>query len=328
MPALTIAATWINAALNGLTREGLDRTALTAGLPGIEHGRVADTARVEISLVRRIWQRAATLSSDPLLGLKVGGRMAPQAANVITIILMHSPSLGEALPHALRYQRLLSESGRFIARPSPEGLRLVYEVTPAAVPIDPLQIDSVTAAMVAGGPPPRLVHLVGRAGDDAEAFAALLGCPVVLGATVGGIDYDAAALALPIVGADPALRDLCLAHAETMLVARQGMEALCQDVRAAIGKLGPASATLDLVAAELGCAPRSLQRRLNLAGAGFKSLLEAYRMDEALVLLCDSSASLVHMAELLGYSEVSALSRAVSRWWGATPGQLRASRRI
>ena len=46
--ALTIMAGWMNAALDGLVRQGLDRAALTSGLRGFENGEAtgSDTGQV------------------------------------------------------------------------------------------------------------------------------------------------------------------------------------------------------------------------------------------------------------------------------------------
>ena len=326
MSALTIASVWINAVLDGLVREGLDRAALTQGLRVVD-GRAPDAGQIEVGLARRIWRRARALSDDPLLGLKVGSRLPVQAANVVSVIRAHSQTFEESLRHMARYQVLLSDSGRFVptARGG-GGLRLTYEPSKAAVGIDPLQIDSVVAAASGRRPHPVLVQLVGRAEVDPAPFAVLLGCPVRMGAAQATIDFDAAALATSIPGADPALRDLNLAYAESLLAGRRRMDGLCQNVRAAIGKLGPGAADVASVAAEVGCSPRTLQRRLAQAGTSFKALLEGYRMEEALILLVESQASIAQISRLLGYSETSALSRAVSHWWGASPRALRQAR--
>lgn len=68
----TIMAVWVNSALDGLVRQGLDRQALTHGLRGFDDGAAARDSRVDVASVRRLWRRAAALSTDPLLGFKVG----------------------------------------------------------------------------------------------------------------------------------------------------------------------------------------------------------------------------------------------------------------
>lgn len=323
MSVLTIASTWINAVLDGLERQGLSRTELTAHLDTSRDGRIGDSVRLEISQGRRIWLRAAQLSDDPLLGIRVGAHLPLRAASVVSVVRAHSLTFGASLRHLLRYQTLLSESGRFTADRHGLGVTLTYRPQAAAVAVHPLQIDSVVASALRGGPRPQRVWLTDRRERDPTPFAEALRCPVTLGAGRARIEYPVAALAMTQNGADAALRDINLAYAESLLTAQRRMDALCQSVRAAIVRLGPGRAGLEAVAAELGYAPRTLQRRLADAGVGFRTLFESARMEEALLLLGESDAAIEHIARLLGYSEASAFSRAVSRWWGASPRRLR-----
>lgn len=325
MGSLTVAAAWMNAVLDGLEREGISRRALTDGLRGLVGGRAPETALLEVGLARRIWCRAHELSPDPLLGIKVGAAMPIQATNVLAVVQMHSATFGEALDHLFRFQGLLSDSGQFAPVGGGGRFRVTYVPADSIVSIDPLQVDSVVSSLVARGVRPLRVRLPARANGDPSAFAERLGCPVGLGADLATIDYDRAALARPIFGADSALRDINIAYAESMLASRRRLDSLCGSVRAAIGKLGP-RASVETVAAQLGLSTRTLQRRLNEAGASFKGQLQAYRMDEALLLLTESTAGMEQIAQMLGYAEISAFSRAVSDWWGRSPRALRKDR--
>jgi len=58
-------------------------------------------------------------------------------------------------------------------------------------------------------------------------------------------------------------------------------------------------------------------------GTGFRRLLEATRMEEAVRLLGDRSQTLTGIAEILGYSDLSGLSHAVRSHWGSSPRHLR-----
>jgi len=119
--ALTIMAGWMNAALDGLEREGLDRAALTQGLRGFEGGEAARDSRVDVGSARRLWRRAGRMKPDPLLGLKVGGALPMQASNVVSVLTAHSASVRQALEMLMRYQTLVSASGRYRAAPEAGG---------------------------------------------------------------------------------------------------------------------------------------------------------------------------------------------------------------
>jgi AraC-like DNA-binding protein len=70
--------------------------------------------------------------------------------------------------------------------------------------------------------------------------------------------------------------------------------------------------------------PRTLQRRLREEGHSFESLKDALRRDITLQFLKRKRMPLIHVAEALGYSEVSTLSRSCYRWFSVSPRQLRA----
>jgi len=327
--ASTIMAGWMNAALDGLVREGLDRHALTHGLRGFEAGFVARDSRVDVASARRLWRRAAVQHPDPLLGLKVGAGLPVQATNVVAIIGAHSATVGEALTRLLRYQQLVSNSGVYHAVQEAEGLRLSYVPAASPVEVHRLQVESVlgsTAGRRAGlngsGVRPRRVVLMTGAPAPRAVYEDFLGLPVEF-APRAGLVFAREDLTRPIPGADPRLLELNMAYAEGLLRDQDRDEALCAHVQAVIRRAGFETATAPAAAHELGLSVRSLQRRLAEAGVSFSQLRDETRMREAMLLLTQSRLSLAELARGLGYSQESAFSRAVKAWWGLTPRKLR-----
>lgn len=326
--ALTIMAGWMNAALDGLEREGLDRRALTQGLRGFADGEAARDSHVDVGSARRVWRRAARLNPDPLLGLKVGGGLPMQASNVVSVLTAHSATVGQALEMLTRYQTLVSASGRYRTTREGGALRLAYEPASDPVEVSRLQVESVLGTIVArrsafaSGVRPARVVLMAAGAAPARIYEAFLDLPVSFAAQAG-LHFDAADLARPIRGADPRLLELNMAYADSLLRDQRRSQALCDEVRAAVRRSGFDAATAAGVAAELGFSSRSLQRRLAEAGVSFSKLRDEARMGEALILLTQSQLPFPDLARRLGYSQESAFSRAVSAWWGASPRQVR-----
>jgi AraC-like DNA-binding protein len=67
--------------------------------------------------------------------------------------------------------------------------------------------------------------------------------------------------------------------------------------------------TVELVAQQMGLDPRTLQRQLAAQGVSFIDLLQEVRMDLTGPYLEDSDRPLAEVAELLGFSALSAFSR-------------------
>ncbi|WP_068154281.1 helix-turn-helix domain-containing protein [Rhodococcus phenolicus] len=69
--------------------------------------------------------------------------------------------------------------------------------------------------------------------------------------------------------------------------------------------------------------PRALQRRLAEAGRTFEVMVDDIRRELATTLLAQPDVPLSAVAQQLGYSEQSALTRSCRRWFGTTPRKKR-----
>src|SRR5262249_54213842 len=78
--------------------------------------------------------------------------------------------------------------------------------------------------------------------------------------------------------------------------------------------------TLASLSARVGMSHRTLQRRPSEAQTSFQAVLQQRAKEEAEDLLARGNLSQGEIAFLLGYSEVSAFSRAYRGWTGHPPG--------
>ncbi len=69
--------------------------------------------------------------------------------------------------------------------------------------------------------------------------------------------------------------------------------------------------------------PRTLHRRLKAEGKSFEGLKDEVRRDLALPYIQQADLPITQIAERLGYSETSVLSRSCVRWFAVPPRQLR-----
>ncbi|WP_416885973.1 AraC family transcriptional regulator [Marinospirillum sp.] len=80
---------------------------------------------------------------------------------------------------------------------------------------------------------------------------------------------------------------------------------------------------LEQLAAKMQTSQHSVQRQLQQEGTHFSQLVDQVRQDLAQHYLKQKQISISEMALLLGYSEVSAFSRAFRRWFTLSPRQWR-----
>jgi AraC-like DNA-binding protein len=71
---------------------------------------------------------------------------------------------------------------------------------------------------------------------------------------------------------------------------------------------------------------RTLNRRLNSFGLGFRELADEGRFEIARQMLGDSAMEVAQIATMLDYADASAFTRAFRRWSGTTPARWRATR--
>jgi AraC-like DNA-binding protein len=110
-----------------------------------------------------------------------------------------------------------------------------------------------------------------------------------------------------------------------LLVGRlDGAAAVASKVEAAMRALMPfADCSREQVARLTHLSQRTLQRRLAEAGTSFQDLRDRVRADIALKYLRQSSLQAAQIAEILGYSEPAAFTRAFRRQHGMTPSAAR-----
>ncbi|SEH25372.1 AraC-type DNA-binding protein [Magnetospirillum fulvum] len=103
-----------------------------------------------------------------------------------------------------------------------------------------------------------------------------------------------------------------------------GITPFLDRVRAEIrSRLPEGAAHIEDVAEGLGLARWTLQRRLAEYGIAFSALAEEVRRDLAEHYVRQAHIPLSDLAFFLGYSELSAFTRAFSRWFGLSPSKAR-----
>lgn len=165
---------------------------------------------------------------------------------------------------------------------------------------------------------PQQIHLRHTARDQHRAYLDALGCRPTFSASCTGLEFEAATLTLPLSTGDKGLHQVVAEHLNRM--ERLTTDELPNYVRQLLRDLLPGGrATLETIADCMVLHPRALQRRLTQENTSFQELLDDTRQNMAHKYLQDPAISMAQIAELLGYSNPGAFSRAFHRWFLATP---------
>jgi AraC-like DNA-binding protein len=153
-------------------------------------------------------------------------------------------------------------------------------------------------------------------------YRAVFGMAPVFGATQSGVAAARSVLDAPLIGQNPQVRRLAEHFLES--VATSAGDALAPKARAIIARLmRVGDCTQADLARTLGLHERTLQRRLQAEGTTFEMLRDDVRRELAQAYLAQRNIPLAHVAEMLGYAEASAFTRASQRWFGASPREVR-----
>jgi AraC-like DNA-binding protein len=155
-----------------------------------------------------------------------------------------------------------------------------------------------------------------------RTYQRYFGCDAQFDQPADGVVFSEADLRCPTADPDPQVHAKATRFIETQFPPSK--PPVRAQVRALILQwIESAECTKERVAAELRIHPRTLHRRLIAEGTSFEQVKDAVRRDVALGCLRASALSVQRIAERVGYAEHSVLTRSCSRWFGASPREVR-----
>jgi AraC-like DNA-binding protein len=314
--------------LRELLREyGVDHVPILqqAGLPD-EYGD--DLAWISLERFVDALNIAARVTGDRYFGLKHGirGRFT---ANPLGYLMANSPDPRTGLRNFARFQPVLASNHLAFMETAGSGrVEYSYPVTiPNVVQMTDLvlmRFVSRIRAAVGSHWRPVSVGLMHRQPADISEYERHLGSRIFFDQPVNSIAISAATLALPMPNSDPQLFKLVKRYCEEEIERQKSSTHPLYGIREAMtrclqhGHFAPKH-----VADELGVTPSSLQRSLKAEGTSFLRLLDDTRRSLTHRYLMESSLKLTDIAARVGYSELSAFSRAARRWFGTSPRSMR-----
>jgi AraC-like DNA-binding protein len=326
----TCSTSHIRALLKTLEDAGLN-TADVCRACGIKAVILEDVnARIPRSQLLHLWLQTARRLPDPHLGIHLGERARPRAANVVTYLAMSSHTLREALERFIRYQRILDEgSGVQLTDAGAQTfIRIQFGSRELPATCDEIEYWSVLllkyGRWIAGFDLPlREVRFSHPAPEDTSEHDRIFGCRLCFDAAESGLLIDSAELDRPSLHANPEVArtherfaDDCLTRLDDCSLKRQLRELL-----STVLERGPRD--LQTAATTLHIGMRTLQRRLRDEGTSYRQVVDELRRDIALSRLAKTDAPIEEITYLIGFSELSPFYRAFRRWTGKTPVEYR-----
>ena len=283
-----------------------------------------ETSRLTVAEYFALGQAVDDLAGDPLLALKIGQAVSPEAFAPPVFAALCSSTLASAAERLATHKRLMAPVSMTVAETA-AGLvvRWVWDDPTARAPRFLMTLDLVFLVQLARIATRERVEPMQvtcpaelePAGPHVDFFGVV---PVVGDAL--SITFNHADAHRPFLTASESLwasfepelqRRTSKFEAEQTMADRTGSILLeC---------LPSGEATLQQTARRLGVSPRTLQRRLTDEGTTFRAIVQATREKLARHYLSATVLSYREISFLVGFDEPTSFFRAFHDWTGQTP---------
>jgi AraC-like DNA-binding protein len=329
-----VSGVMVRVLVDAVERAGVARGDLLRSA-SIDPARIADAdARFELAEFATLQMCAMDLTRDEALGLHIVERTHDGAFDLISHLVVHAPTLREALGLCLQFQPLILDDA-FFTLDETDTTAVVHCHLPRTFE----RADRMFAEFAIAGLT-RMVRVFGGAGVAPLAvsfeharprhhgeYARLFGDAVRFRQPTTALVLDRAVLDRVQLYQHPELYGVLRSQAQRALdrVAKE-LGPVDQLRRYLVARPPARIPDLSTAARDLGVSARSLRRRLADEGTTYRSLVQAILEDCAGLLLRDPKQTIQQTAHALGFANVGAFHRAFKRWTGLTPMQYRETR--
>ena len=295
-----------------LAEQGLESTLFDS-----PDNRISQAAR------SRLLAHCAARTGCPHFGLLVCEQVGLSSLGLVGLLAKYSPDVATALRSIVRYLHLHSRGA---------AMELVVDGEQALLTLG--LPDFVATEQLGDGGTAMLLNIMRdlcgrswapaqacfahRQPDDVEAYRRVFQAPLRFDADRYGLVFAARWLGRQLPEVDDALRRLLQQQVDA-LEARHGVDFPAQVRSVLQSALMTGDASAGSVGALFSMHSRTLHRHLAGFGTSFRTLVDETRFEIALQMLGDSSYEVRRIADMLGYADASAFTRAFRRWSGTTP---------
>ena len=290
------------------------------------------TLPIKLACFCRLFEEAARQTGDGNFGLWFGNQFRPHDLGLWGYLAVSSPTLGTALRNIIDTFPFHQQHSLLRLAPRNDGLLMLQYQIRAPDIVERRQDADLSLGMflnifrecLGRGWTPETVYFEHPRPLDAEQHEAAFGAPACFSQPANALVFRPEVLKQPMPRRDPKMTAMMRACLEALGSKADGFEPLTDRVRMAVRtRLPDGWPSLEAISEDLRLSPAGIQRELARIGLTYKGLVQAVRRELALSYLRQRHLPLSEIAFLLGYSELSAFSRAMRRWTGRSPKSVR-----
>jgi AraC-like DNA-binding protein len=324
----TVSAGLARGLLEFAVSRGGDPGALLAR-SGIARDELEDhDTRIPFASYLALMRAGKELCNDPALALHFAEAVDMSELSVVGLLTLASPTMMDAFAQLNRYGQLVVEvdlgaTPRFaleqrdgalwaVDRRRDDGCPELTESTFARMTCNPRRFLSRPFVLE--------LHVTHAEPAHRAAYERIFQCPVVFGSHWNAMRIDPQLPFIKIAVQPRYVFGILSAHADALLQQLESSKSARGRVeRTLMPILHTGTASMDLVAQQLGLSRQRLYRDLKAEGVTFEQVLDELRHQLALHYLGSKKVSVNETAYLVGFSDPAAFSRAFKRWTGTSP---------
>lgn len=280
-----------------------------------------------VEQVANLFELAAEVTGNPNMGLSMGQDFHYESSSLLIVAMLAAPSVGDGLHFLNTYDRYIDSGIKtcfYPTRvPAEFSADLLHEAGGGMRQLnDYLMSFLVKTLATATRQPVPLLEVTFKHSKVAELDAVrdYFRCQVTFESVSNSLRFHPKYLGQAFLTSNKLLfRILSNAMDAYFSVGESGNEFVTSVCRQIMLEQSLINADSKTIAARLHISPRTLRRRLAEEGYTFQETKNLARERRAKYLLANSNNSLTEVAFELGYSELSAFSRAFRSWVGETP---------
>jgi AraC-like DNA-binding protein len=294
-----------------------------AGLP---------TLQLRLASFITLFEEAARRTGQDNFGLWFGNQFMPRDLGLWGYAAISSPTVGSALENLVNLFRFQQGSSMMRCVKRKDGLlRLEYQIIAPDI-VARRQDAELSLGMFLNviregmGPKwaPEEVHFEHPRPQAWKDHESAFDAPVYFSQPTNALVFRTNILDRSMPARDLqllAVMQTCMEQLGPSSAAADGLfDRICAAIRMRLPNGYP---TLEQIAHDLRISPGAVQRELSDRNVTYKDAVETTRRNLAEMYLQQRQLPLTEIALLLGYSELSAFSRAFTRWTGTSPRQYR-----
>jgi len=299
------------------------------GVP-LKQGEEYDTP-LPVAQVASLLEEAATVTDNPGMGLSMGQDYHYETSSLLILAMLAAPSVKDGIRCLHRYDQYIDtgiETSFNFENPQAEfGARLLVD--------DDLQVDQLNEYLMSFTTqilltatrkpvPLSAVHFSHTNTQNRQRLEQVFAAPVSYGQSTNKLLFDRAYLQERFFSSNQLLYEILTNAMRTYFVTVNRdngfLDVVCREIISCSRDEPPST---EKIAERLAMSPRTLRRRLAEEGHNFQTAKNLARESRARYFLSRTSLSLSEIAFELGFSELSAFSRAFRNWVGEPPQQYR-----